>query len=74
MGSEQYADSSSFETFFSAVGNFLVMFSASAAIGIAFALISALISFNEVRFCKHANAKVARENSQHFMTPPLFYP
>ncbi|CAH3149960.1 unnamed protein product [Porites evermanni] len=48
MGSEQYADSSSFETFFSAVGNFLVMFSASAAIGIAFALISALISFNEM--------------------------
>ncbi|XP_073234014.1 sodium/hydrogen exchanger 8-like [Porites lutea] len=43
MGSEQYADSSSFETFFSAVGNFLVMFSASAAIGIAFALISALL-------------------------------
>ena len=50
MGSEQYADSSSFETFFSAVGNFLVMFSASAAIGIAFALISALISFNEMVF------------------------
>lgn len=43
MGSEQYADSSSFEIFFSAVGNFLVMFSASAAIGIAFALISALL-------------------------------
>ena len=55
MGSEQYADSSSFETFFSAVGNFLVMFSASAAIGIAFALISALISFNEMVFFKHAN-------------------
>ena len=36
--------------FFSAVGNFLVMFSASAAIGIAFALISALISFNEMVF------------------------
>ena len=52
MGSEQYADSSSFETFFSAVGNFLVMFSASAAIGIAFALISALISFNEMVFLK----------------------
>ena len=52
MGSEQYADSSSFETFFSAVGNFLVMFSASAAIGIAFALISALISFNEMVFFK----------------------
>ena len=46
MGSEQYADSSSFETFFSAVGNFLVMFSGSAAIGILFALISALISFS----------------------------
>ena len=45
MGSERYADSSSFETFFSAVGNFLVMFSGSAAIGIVFALISALISY-----------------------------
>lgn len=43
MGSTQYANSSSFETFFSAVGNFLVMFSGSAAIGIVFALISALL-------------------------------
>ncbi|XP_015770543.1 PREDICTED: sodium/hydrogen exchanger 8-like, partial [Acropora digitifera] len=43
MGSTQYANSSSFETFFSAVGNFLVMFSGSAAIGIIFALISALL-------------------------------
>lgn len=45
MGAEQYAESSSFETFFSAVGNFLVMFCGSAAIGIVFALTSALISF-----------------------------
>ncbi|KAL9974082.1 hypothetical protein ACROYT_G011081 [Oculina patagonica] len=43
MGAEQYADSSAFETFFSAVGNFLVMFCGSAAIGILFALISALL-------------------------------
>ncbi|KAJ7374637.1 Sodium/hydrogen exchanger 8 [Desmophyllum pertusum] len=44
MGAEQYADSGSFETFFSAVGNFLVMFIGSAAIGILFGLISAMIS------------------------------
>lgn len=43
MGSDQYADSSSFETFFSAVGKFLVMFSGSAGIGIVFALTSALL-------------------------------
>ena len=45
MGAAKYAESSSFETFFSAVGNFLVMFCGSAGIGILFALISALISF-----------------------------
>lgn len=43
MGAAQYADSSSFETFFSAVGNFLVMFCGSAGIGILFALISAFL-------------------------------
>ena len=48
MGAEQYADSSSFETFFSAVGHFLVMFCGSAAIGIGFALTSALISYNKL--------------------------
>lgn len=48
MGAAQYADSSSFETFFSAVGNFLVMFCGSAGIGILFALISAFISLKIV--------------------------
>ncbi|XP_020614888.1 sodium/hydrogen exchanger 8-like [Orbicella faveolata] len=43
MGAAKYAESSSFETFFSAVGNFLVMFCGSAGIGILFALISALL-------------------------------
>ncbi|XP_032222546.2 sodium/hydrogen exchanger 8-like [Nematostella vectensis] len=43
LGGPKYANSSSLEAFFSAVGNFLVMFSGSAAIGIAFALISALL-------------------------------
>ena len=62
MGAEQYADSSSFETFFSAVGNFLVMFCGSAAIGIIFALISALISlkilcysFYVIRYYAHSD-------------------
>ena len=50
MGAVQYADSSSFETFFSAVGNFLVMFCGSAGIGILFALISAFISLKIVMF------------------------
>ena len=42
----EYATSSSSYAFFSSCGTFLLMFFGSAAIGIVFALASALISFN----------------------------
>ncbi|KAK3744475.1 hypothetical protein QZH41_012878 [Actinostola sp. cb2023] len=45
LGDPQYASMSSIEAFFSAVVNFMVMFVGSAALGIGFALVSALISF-----------------------------